>query len=91
MTTKLLTLEHLYCERGKDSLFSAAGQVSVTEALDAATDRLEAVLTGLAELMNIPACSNQAALIFYAAESAIALVYAGHAGLECYAAKEGAA
>lgn len=91
MTTKLLTLEHPYCERGQDSLFSAAGEVPIADALDAATDRLEAVLAGLAELMAIPACSNQATLVFYAAESAIALVYASHASVESLAAKGGEA
>jgi hypothetical protein len=64
------------------AVLDATGGVPVVDALDAATCRLEAVISGLRELMNISECSDQATLVFYAAESALALVYAGHAGIE---------
>lgn len=85
MRMQILTVEYPYCESSQQSLFSAAGGVCVTEALDAATDRLESVVTALAVLMNVGAVSEQATLAFYAAESALALVYASHAGVEAFA------
>ncbi|WP_341520736.1 hypothetical protein AABC73_20650 [Pseudomonas sp. G.S.17] len=84
MSMQILTLEHHYCESSQQSLFSAAGGVCVTKALDAATDRLESVVAALAALMNVGAVSEQATLAFYAAESALALVCASHAGVEAF-------
>lgn len=89
MSTKLLTLEHEYCVHGLHAILDAAGGVPVADALDAATDRLEAVIAGLRDMMSTPECSNQATLIFYAAETALALIYASHAGVESLAGKGG--
>lgn len=82
MNAQILTLEHEYCVQHRVAVLDAAGGVPVVDALDAATCRLHAVVSGLRELMNISECSDQAALVFYAAESALALVRAGHAGVE---------
>ena len=82
MSAQILTLEHEYCVQHRMAVLEAAGGVPVVDALDAASCRLEAVISGLRELMNISECSDQATLVFYAAESALALVYAGHAGIE---------
>lgn len=82
MTPQLLTLEHEYCVRGPCAVLSAAGGVPVHDSLDAATDMLEAVVAGLRDLMSDPAVSNHATLIFYAAESALALVYSANAGVD---------
>ncbi|WP_277964618.1 hypothetical protein [Pseudomonas sp. RIT-To-2] len=82
MTNKLLTLEHEFCVRGPCAVLSAAGGVPVHDALEAATDHLEAVVAGLRSLMSTPECSNEATLIFFAAENALALVYASHAAVD---------
>lgn len=79
---EMLTLEHEYCVRGPCAVLNAAGGVPVADSLDAATDYLEAVVSGLRDLMTMPECSNQATLLFFATESALALVYASHAGID---------
>ena len=66
---------------GLHDVLEAVGGIPVHESLDAATDRLEAVVAGLRELMQEPAVTHHATLVFYAAESALALVYAAHAGV----------
>lgn len=38
-------------------------------------------MAGLRELMQEPSVSNQATLIFFAADAALALVYSAHAGV----------
>lgn len=76
------TREHEFDIRGAYAVLEAVGGIPVHESLDAATDRLEAVVAGLMELMNEPTVTHQATLIFYAAESALALVYAAHAGVD---------
>lgn len=85
MNPKILTIEHEYCVRGTCAVLAAAGHVPVADALDTATDHLEAVVAGLRELMSTPSCSNQATLIFFAAQSALALVYGAHAGIDAAA------
>jgi hypothetical protein len=82
MTTQLLTMEHEYSVRGPCAVLIAAGGVPVADSLDVATDYLEAVVTGLRDLMNTPECSDRATLVFFAAETALALVYASHASVE---------
>lgn len=82
MSTAPMTLAHEFHTRGLHSVFEAVGGIPVHESLDAATDRLEAVVAGLRELMQEPAVTHHATLVFYAAESALALVYAAHAGVD---------
>lgn len=82
MKATLLTIEHPYCVRGLSDVLNASGGVPVHDSLDAATDLLEAVVAGIRELMTISAVSNQATLVFFAAETALALVYASQAGAE---------
>ncbi|AHF68713.1 hypothetical protein [Pseudomonas cichorii] len=91
MKAHIRTVELPYCVRGEQFLFTVAGDVSVVEALNAATDRLESVVEALKDLMNVSAVSQQATLAFYAAESALALVYASQAGAEAATEKGGAA
>lgn len=91
MKAELLSLEHEYCVRGPCAVLSAAGGVPVTDSLEAATDYLEAVLAGLRDLMTTPECSNQATLVFFAAETALALVYASHASVDAASGCGGAA
>lgn len=81
-TEHLLTLEHEFNVHGNHAVLAAAGGVPVHESLDAATDFLEAVSAGLRELMCEPAVSSRATLAYYAAENALALVYASHAALD---------
>lgn len=76
------TLAHPFATQGLHDVLEAAGEAPIHESLDAATDRLEAVVAGLRELMCEPAVTNLATLVFYAAESALALVYAAHAGVD---------
>ncbi|WP_444757165.1 hypothetical protein [Pseudomonas sp. A014] len=76
------TLASPFATHGLHDVFEAVGGIPVYESLDAATDRLESVLAGLRELMQEPAVTHHATLIFYAAESALALVYAAHAGVD---------
>ncbi|RYY87754.1 MAG: hypothetical protein EOO15_10945 [Chitinophagaceae bacterium] len=77
-----LTLCHEFHVNGLHSVFEAVGGIPVHESLDAATDRLESVLAGLRELMQEPSVTQLATLTYYAAESALALVYASHAGVD---------
>lgn len=79
---ELLTAEHEFRVQGKYAVLAAAGGVPVAHALDAATDHLEAVVAGLRGLMSTPECSDQATLMFFAAENALALVYGAHAGID---------
>lgn len=76
-----MTLAHEFNTQGLHSVFEAVGGIPVHESLDAATDRLEAVLAGLRDLMTEPTVSNQATLIYFAADAALALCYAAHAGV----------
>lgn len=82
MKTPTLTLEHEFMVSGSHAVLSAAGGVPIHESLDAATSLLEAVSAGLRELMCVPAVSNQATLAYFAAENALALVYASHAAVD---------
>lgn len=91
MKKPILTIEHPFHVRSQTDALCAAGGAPVHDSLDAATDMLEAVVAGLRDLMSEPSVSNQATLIFYAADSALALVYASNAGIEAAMAKGGAA
>lgn len=71
-----------FANYGTDDVLEASEGVPVHVSLDAATDRLEAVIAGLRELMQEPAVTQLATLTFYAAEAALALVYASHAGVD---------
>ena len=82
MTTQPMTVTHEFHTQQLHSVFEAVGGIPVHESLDAATDRLEAVVAGLRELMQEPAVTKLATLTFYAAESALALVYSAHAGVD---------
>lgn len=76
------TLSSPFATYGLHDVLEAAGNIPVHESLGAATDRLEAVVAGLRDLMQDPAVTQHATLVFYAAESALALVYASHAGVD---------
>lgn len=76
------TLASPFATYGLHDVLEASGGIPVHEALDAATDRLEAVVAGLRELMQEPAVTQLATLTFYACESALALVYSAHAGVD---------
>ncbi|MBI6920264.1 hypothetical protein JET68_15765 [Pseudomonas monteilii] len=80
MTPHPETVAHPFATSGAHDVFEAAAGVPIHESLDAATDRLEAVVAALRELMQEPAVTQLATLTFYAAESALALVYSAHAG-----------
>lgn len=82
MSNTPMTLAHEFNTQGLHSVFEAVGGIPVHESLGAATDRLEAVVAGLRELMQEPAVTQLATLTFYAAEAALALVYASHAGVD---------
>lgn len=82
MSNQPLTLCHEFHTQQLHSVFKAVGGIPVHESLDAATDRLEAVVAVLRELMQEPAVTQHATLIYYAAESALALVYSAHAGVD---------
>lgn len=82
MTTQPATVAHPFATTGNHDVFEAAAGVPIHESLDAATDRLEAVIAGLRELMQEPAVTQLATLTFYAAESALALAYSVHAGVD---------
>lgn len=75
------TLGHPFAISGNHDVLEAAAGVPIHESLDAATDRLEAVIAGLRELMQEPTVTQLATLTFYACESALALVYSAHAGV----------
>ena len=82
MSSIPVTLAHEFHTQILHSVFEAVGGIPVHESLDAATDRLEAVLAGLRELMQEPSVTQLATLTFYACESALALVYSAHAGVD---------
>ena len=81
-TEPLLTLEHEFHVPGNYAVLAAAGGVPVHESLDAATSLLESVAAGLRDLMTESAVSHQATLVWFACESALALVYAAHAAVD---------
>jgi len=89
MTHEPQTLGHPFAISGDHDVLEAAAGIPIHESLDAATDRLEAVVAALRELMQEPSVTQLATLTYYAAESALALVYASHAG--CAPAQGGAA
>lgn len=82
MKTDILTLESPFYVNGISDVFSAAGGVPIHDSLDAATSLLESVVAGLRDLMTEQAVSHQATLVWFAAESALALVYAAHAAVD---------
>lgn len=82
MRPKAETLSSPFATYGLHDVLEVSGDIPVHESLGAATDRLEAVVAGLRALMQEPAVTHHATLVFYAAESALALVYAAHAGVE---------
>lgn len=81
MTTQPETIAHPFASSGAHDVFEAVAGIPIHESLDAATDRLEAVIAGLRDLMTEPSVSNQATLIYFAAEAALALCCAAHAGV----------
>lgn len=81
MSNQPQTLGHPFATSGLHDVLQALSGIPLYESLDAATDRLEAAVAGLRDLMQEPAVSDRATLVFYAAESALALVYAAHAGV----------
>lgn len=82
MKTDLLTLEHPFCLRGNLEILSAAGDVPIHDSLEAATEYLEAVVGGLRDLTCTPEASNLATLTFFAAETALALIYSAAASVD---------
>jgi hypothetical protein len=76
------TMGHPFAASGLHDVLQALSGIPLHESLDAATDRLEAVVAGLRDLMQEPTVTHRATLVFYAAESALALVYAAHAGVD---------
>lgn len=80
MSAQPETLGHPFASSGAHDVFEAVAGVPIHESLDAATDRLEAVVVGLRELMAEPSVSNQATLIYFAADAALALCYADEGG-----------
>ncbi|MDI3274851.1 hypothetical protein [Pseudomonas sp. AL03] len=91
MKTPILTIEHPYSVFGQGELLSAAGGVPVADSLDAATSYLESVCAGLRSLMTVTECTHEATLVYLAADAALALVYASHAGIEAAISEGGAA
>ena len=81
MSAKHETLAHPFATSGAHDVLEAVAGIPIHESLDAALDRLEAVAAGLRQLMQEPAVTHYATLVFYAAESALALAYAAHAGV----------
>ncbi|MCO7575322.1 MULTISPECIES: hypothetical protein [Pseudomonas chlororaphis group] len=82
MTTQPQTVDHEFCIFGQHAVLQANGGIPLHESLDAATDYLEAAVAGLRELIQEPSVSNRATLVLFAADTALALVYAAHAGVE---------
>ncbi|MBP5054348.1 hypothetical protein [Pseudomonas chlororaphis] len=82
MKSQLMTLQHEFHKHGPHDLLIAADGCPIHDALDAATCYLEAVVHGLRDLMSESAVSNEATLLFFAAETALALTYAAHAGVD---------
>lgn len=81
MSNQPQTIAHSFALNGLHEVLEAAAQIPVHESLDAAIYRLEAMLGGIRELMQVTAVSNKATLVYFAAESALALVIAAHAGV----------
>ncbi|ATB64165.1 hypothetical protein MXB02_06995 [Pseudomonas mosselii] len=75
------TVAHSFANQGLHEVLEAIAEIPIHESLDAAIYRLEAVLGGIRELMQQAAVSNKATLVYFAAESALALVIAAHAGV----------
>ena len=75
------TVAHSFANQGLHEVLEAIAEIPIHESLDAAIYRLEAVLGGIHELMQQAAVSNKATLVYFAAESALALVIAAHAGV----------
>lgn len=82
MKTDLVTMEHPFCIRGNLEILSASGEVPIYDSLEAATEYLEAAVHGLRDLMCTPEVSNLATLTFYAAETALALIYSASASVD---------
>jgi hypothetical protein len=82
MKTPILNVAHEFHVPINHAVFSAEGGVPVRESLDAALYLLESVVAGLAQLMQESAVSNQATLIHFAADSAMALIYSAAASAE---------
>ena len=74
MTNQPTTIAHPFAPSGASEVFEAVAGVPLHECL-------EAVLAGLRDLMTEPTVSNQATLIYFAADAALALVYSAHAGV----------
>lgn len=81
MKNSILTVSHEFHVQGGYSVFAAEPGLPVDISLEVATDLLESVVSGLQDLMQVSAASTQATLICFAAESALALVYAALAGV----------
>lgn len=81
MSNQPQTVAHSFALNGLHEVLEAAAQIPVHESLDAAIYRLEAVLGGIRDLMQKAEVSNKATLVYFAAESALALVIAAHAGV----------
>lgn len=82
MKTDLLTLEHPFCLRGNLEILSASGEVPIHDSLEAATEYLEAAVQRLRDMMCTPEVSNLATLTFFAAETALALIYSAAASVD---------
>lgn len=82
MTAIPRTIGHPFATHGLHDVLEALSGIPLHESLDAATDRLEAVVAGLRDLMQEPAVTHRATLIYYAADAALALCYAAHAGVD---------
>ncbi|MFJ2981222.1 MULTISPECIES: hypothetical protein [unclassified Pseudomonas] len=81
MKNQPLTHGHPFATQGLHDVLEAVAGNPIHESLDAAIDRLEAVVGGVREMMQDTTVSNQATLVFFAAESALALVIAAHSGV----------
>jgi len=75
------TVAHSFAHQGLHEVLEAIAEIPIHESLDAAIYRLEAVLGGIRDLMQKAEVSNKATLVYFAAESALALVIAAHAGV----------
>lgn len=82
MTSAPRTIGHPFATHGLHDVLEALNGIPLHESLEAATGRLEAVVAGLRDLMQEPTVTHRATLVFYAAETALALVYAAHAGVD---------
>lgn len=91
MKAQILTIEHEHCVSGNHAVLAAVGGVPVVDSLDAASSYLESVCAGLRLLMNVSECTHEATLVYLAADAALALVYASHAGIEAAQGQGGAA